>query len=210
MQPRSERTRGRGPTSTWRGRGGRGAGGAGREPKLTRLRGSSRRGRGQADAEAEREGAREGPPPAHGRAREPPPPPLSETRSLPPRLWATDGAAGGMTGNSWARAAESKYEHRSRAREDGGARPPRMGRAARPRRPPAPPGPPPRLRGRPQSRRPPAATRRWKPSARVMPFQEQRAEHPPHESHLRPLRRRKKEKPPLGARTASQGPAGGR
>lgn len=36
---------------------------------------------------------------------------------LPPpsRLRATDGAAGGMTGNSWARAAKSKYEHRSRA-----------------------------------------------------------------------------------------------
>lgn len=52
---------------------------------------------------------------------------------LPPpsRLRATDGAAGGMTGNSWARAAESKYEHRRRAREDRGARRPRTGPAAR-------------------------------------------------------------------------------
>lgn len=52
---------------------------------------------------------------------------------LPPpsRLRATDGAAGGMTGNSWARAAESKYEHRSRAREDRGARRRRTGPAAR-------------------------------------------------------------------------------
>lgn len=51
---------------------------------------------------------------------------------LPPpsRLRATDGAAEGMTGNSWARAAESKYEHRSRAREDRGARRPRTGPAA--------------------------------------------------------------------------------
>ncbi|XP_047597489.1 vasodilator-stimulated phosphoprotein-like [Lutra lutra] len=32
-----------------------------------------------------------------------------------------------MTGNSWARAAESKYEHGRRAREDRGARPPRTG-----------------------------------------------------------------------------------
>lgn len=51
---------------------------------------------------------------------------------LPPsRLRATDGAAGGMTGNSWARAAESKYEHSRQAREDGGARWPRTGPAAR-------------------------------------------------------------------------------
>ena len=52
-------------------------------------------------------------------------------RVLPPRLRATDGAAGGMTGNSWARAAESKYEQRRRAREDRGARPPRTVPAAR-------------------------------------------------------------------------------
>lgn len=49
----------------------------------------------------------------------------------PSRLRATDGAAGGMTGNSWARAAESKYEHSRQAREDGGARWPRTGPAAR-------------------------------------------------------------------------------
>lgn len=139
--------------------------GWGSEPQLTGLHCSPGRDRGQAEAEAEaeQEGAREGPPRAHGSAREPPPPPpapLSEPPSLPPRLPATDGAAGGMTGNSWARAAESKYEQRRRAREDRGARPPRTGPAARasaaasslPSLNPPPPGLPPR------GRQPPSAT----------------------------------------------------
>lgn len=101
----------------------------GKEHQLTGLSGFPRRGGSQTEAEAERKGAREGPPRAHGKAREPPPP--SEPPFFPPWLPATDGAAGGMTGNSWARAAESKYEQRRRAREDRGARRPRTGPAAR-------------------------------------------------------------------------------
>lgn len=149
--------------------------------QLTGLRGSSRRGRGQTDAEAEREGAREGPPRSHGRSREPPPPPLSEPPFLPPRLRATDGAAGGMTGNSWARAAESKYEQRRRAREDGERARRRRGRlpGLGGRQFPPPPSEPPKadLAGEARCHGHPFPT--WGPKCR--------AGHPAHGSHLRPL-----------------------
>lgn len=111
----------------------------------------------------------------------------SLARSLPPRLRATDGAAGGMTGNSWARTAESKYEQRRRAREDRGAHP-----LPGPRRPPTPHScsnpPPPQS---PQGRRPPSAPGRI-PSAWEHPFPmlgpKSRAAHPTHPSHLSPLK----------------------
>lgn len=183
LRGRGRRSRGRGSRSRFNLAGsGREGCGWRRGAQLTGLHGSWRRSRGQTDAEAEREGAREGPPRAHGRSREPPPPPLSEPPFLPPRLRATDGAAGGMTGNSWARAAESKYEQRSRAREDGerarrrrGGLPGLGGRQL----PPPPPVPPPE---------PPEADPGREARCQGHPFPtwgpRRRAEHPTHGSHL--------------------------
>ncbi|ELK02466.1 hypothetical protein PAL_GLEAN10022351 [Pteropus alecto] len=104
-----------------------------------------------------------------------------------------------MTGNSWARAADSKYEHRRRAREDGGARPPRTGPAARPRRrqlppPPNPPNPPnpPLLQPPEAAGRDPEMEALFQGRAFPVLKPKSRAEHPTYETHLRPLRARKK------------------
>lgn len=165
---RSEGIRGLGHTSTRQGWAGRGEARRGGSPNLpdcaapratavaSQRQRQSERGRGRV-----RRGLMEGP--GSRRRRRPSLPP-----SLPPRLRATDGAAGGMTGNSWARAAESKYEHGRRAREDRGARPPRTGPAARPRRPPTPSS---ECSSSTAAARLPAASasRRWNLSAREHP-----------------------------------------